>query len=95
MFCSPEVRQDLDSRGVRAEICGVLLDGEGNEIDTDLSGRIISASSADLRRIPTVIAIAGHPSKAAAIRAVLKGGYANMLVTDTQVARLLLADETP
>ncbi|WP_161794248.1 sugar-binding transcriptional regulator [Demequina sediminicola] len=93
MFCSPEVREDLDNRGVRAEICGVLLDSEGNEIETALNGRIISATSSDLRRIPTVIAIAGHPSKAGAIRAVLKGGYANMLVTDTQVARLLLADD--
>ncbi|WP_061962521.1 sugar-binding transcriptional regulator [Demequina flava] len=93
MFCSPEVREDLDRRGVQAEICGVLLDSEGNEIETALKGRIISATSSDLRRIPTVIAIAGHPSKAAALRAVLKGGYANMLVTDTQVARLLLTDD--
>lgn len=96
-FCSAEDRAALDQAGVKAEVCGVLLDADGAEVDTALRARIISMTSAELRRVPTVIAIAGHTSKVAAIRAVLKGGYANMLVTDTQVARLLLAmkrDET-
>ena len=41
----------------------------------DLMERSIAISAEQLRRIPEVIAVAGVPSKSAAIRAVLAGGF--------------------
>lgn len=91
MFCTRDDRAAMTAAGVKAEICGVLLDEDGNEVETPLSPRILAMTSSQLRRVPTVIAVAGHTSKTEAIHAVLRGGFANMLVTDTQVARELLA----
>jgi len=89
-FISPRVREMLTAAGLQAELGGVFLDDEGHEIETPLSGQIMSISAEEFRAIPTVIAVAGHTSKARAIRAVLRGGYVNALVTDDAVARQLL-----
>ena len=47
----------------------------------------------DYKNIPTRIGIAGGPEKLAAIRAALRGGYVNVLITDLDTAAALL-DET-
>ncbi len=86
---SPKEQADLVEAGVVAEVCGVLLDRDGEEVKHPIVERIISLNATDLRRIPTVIAVAGHTSKAEAIHAVLTGRFVNMLVTDSAVARLL------
>lgn len=86
----PKVREMLTSAGLQAEIGGIFLDADGDEIDTPLSNQIMSISSSDFRAIPTVIAVAGTVSKARSIRAVLNGGYVNALVTDSSAARRLL-----
>jgi DNA-binding transcriptional regulator LsrR (DeoR family) len=55
-----------------------------------VSERTIAIGGEQLRRIPTVIAVAGGLSKANAIHSVLLGRYATSLVTDIAVARDLL-----
>jgi DNA-binding transcriptional regulator LsrR (DeoR family) len=85
-------REALRALGVRAEICATLVDDEGRAVAGDLMERAIAISAEQLRRIPEVIAVAGGPSKAAAIRAVLAGGFITSLVTDTSAARTLLED---
>jgi DNA-binding transcriptional regulator LsrR (DeoR family) len=85
-------RRQLERLGVRAEICGTLLDADGKAIDTDLGRRLISISGTQLRRIPDVLAVTGGAAKAAATLAVVRGGYATSLVTDQTVADHLLAD---
>ncbi|MBN8884073.1 MAG: sugar-binding transcriptional regulator, partial [Salana multivorans] len=52
--------------------------------------QIMSISAEELAQVPTVIAVAGGASKACSIRAALKGGYINALVTDQAAARHLL-----
>jgi DNA-binding transcriptional regulator LsrR (DeoR family) len=83
-------QRHMKEHGVRAEVCGVLLDEVGNPLLPEVSERTIAIGGEQLRRIPTVIAVAGGVSKTNAIHAVLLGRYATSLVTDIAVARELL-----
>jgi len=83
-------QRHMKEQGVRAEVCGVLLDDVGNPLLPEVSERTIAIGGEQLRRIPTVIAVAGGLSKANAIHSVLLGRYATSLVTDIAVARDLL-----
>jgi DNA-binding transcriptional regulator LsrR (DeoR family) len=76
---------------VAAEVCSILLDHDGNPVDTEINRRTVAVRPEQLRRIPEVIAVAGGEPKAAAILAVLRGGLATSLVTDETAARALLA----
>jgi DNA-binding transcriptional regulator LsrR (DeoR family) len=84
-------RRRLEQLGVRAEVCGTLVDAHGQALDTELSTRVLSITGEALRRIPDVIAVVGGADKAAATRAILLGGYASSLVTDRTVADHLLS----
>jgi DNA-binding transcriptional regulator LsrR (DeoR family) len=84
-------RTALLKRGVSAEICATLLAADGTTVAQDFSDRCISIGSEQLGAIDEVIAVAGGRHKTAAVRAVLLSGYAKSLVTDTTLARELLA----
>jgi DNA-binding transcriptional regulator LsrR (DeoR family) len=79
-------------RGVVAEICATLLDAQGKEVAPEFTERCIAINGTQLRAVDEVIAVAGGPSKIKAVRAVLRGGYANSLITDSTVAVALLAE---
>lgn len=87
-------REAMRSLGVRAEVCSTLVDDDGHAVAAELTVRQIAIGGDQLRRIPEVIAVAGGRAKAAAIRAVLMGGYVTSLVTDASVAQVLL-DSVP
>ncbi|QKV96035.1 transcriptional regulator [Streptomyces sp. NA02950] len=83
-------RERYRELGVCAEICGHLFDRNGLVVPTGLSDRVISVEIEELRKVPEVIGIAGDPRKADAIRAILKSGLLDGIVTDGLVARRLL-----
>jgi DNA-binding transcriptional regulator LsrR (DeoR family) len=80
---------ELERAGVQGEILSHFLDAEGHVVRTDLSERSISLPVEDLKG-RRVIAIAGGPSKTAAIDAVLKSDFLNGLITDEATARRLV-----
>jgi DNA-binding transcriptional regulator LsrR (DeoR family) len=83
-------REEMYERGVRAELCGVQLDAEGNPVTTSITDRLIGIDAAGLHAIPDVIALAYGTAKAEAVRAGLRGGFATSLVTHSSMARRLL-----
>jgi DNA-binding transcriptional regulator LsrR (DeoR family) len=87
---SQRERDALRARGACAEICANLLDPEGRPVATDFTDRCITITAAQLRTVDEVIAVGGGHDKVAALRAVLRGGYATSLITDVIVARALL-----
>jgi DNA-binding transcriptional regulator LsrR (DeoR family) len=87
---SPAERADLHDRGVRADVSGILLSGDGKPVPAPLADRLIGIDAAQLHRIPEVIALAYAPEKAAAVRAAVRGGYVTSLVTHTRLARAIL-----
>jgi DNA-binding transcriptional regulator LsrR (DeoR family) len=83
-------RQELASRGVCAEISGVLVDAQGRPLDAPLEARIMGMNAEQLRGFPEVLAIAYGTEKAPAVLAALRGGLVTSLVTHSGLARALL-----
>ena len=86
---SEDEATELHSLGVRAETCGLLLDGNGGRI-AGLDERRMGISEGGLRAIPTVVAISAGTAKIDATRAVLRSGLVTALVTDNEIAAAVL-----
>jgi DNA-binding transcriptional regulator LsrR (DeoR family) len=87
-----EYEEDL-RLGVCGEVCGIQLDAWGEPVKTALSERLIGITPDLLRAVPEIIAVAYGSSKADAVRAAVRGGFATNLITHTSLAQHLL-DET-
>ena len=82
---------EADKRlGVCAELCGIQLDEDGEPVTTALSERIIGIPAEQLRAVDEIIAVAYGSSKAAAVRAAVRGGFVTDLITHTSLAEGLL-----
>jgi DNA-binding transcriptional regulator LsrR (DeoR family) len=84
-------RAALEAHGVCAEVSGVLVDAEGQPVDSALGQRIIGVSASQLREIPEVIGIVYNSVRTPAIRAAILGGLVNGIVTHPPLARQLIA----
>jgi DNA-binding transcriptional regulator LsrR (DeoR family) len=94
---SPAERAALLELGVATDLSGVLLDENGHPVDAPLSRRMICISAEQLRQIPEVIALTydsstarATASKARAVRAAVRGGFVNGIVTHTSLAKALI-----
>jgi DNA-binding transcriptional regulator LsrR (DeoR family) len=76
--------------GVFADICGLLMDRDGNFVAHDLTDRMITATADAMLQIPLRLAIATGIDKAEAVHAAIKAGVINSLVTDSVTATILL-----
>jgi len=85
-------QRHLRRLGVCAEFSGVFVDRDGEPVATELSERMIGVSSEQLRQIPEVLGIAYGTAKVPAVRAALRSGLINALVTHSTLARGLLSD---
>lgn len=88
--------EDLNSlRALHAvsSICSSYLDADGNVLRTSLSDRMIGASINDIQG-SKVIAIASGRDKAEAIKAVLKAGVIDVLITSLETARNIIGTVT-
>ncbi|MGI3786039.1 MAG: sugar-binding transcriptional regulator [Janthinobacterium lividum] len=77
--------------GAVAEINLRFIAEDGSPVDSDLDRQVVGFQLHQLRRAATSIALAGGPSKRAAMRAVLRGGWVTRLVTDAVSAQDLLS----
>ncbi len=70
-----------------------FMDRDGNLIHSPIEERLISTSLERLKQMENVIGMAAGQDKIEAIRAVLRGGYLDILITDEPTANLLLKDD--
>ncbi|MGQ9622103.1 MAG: sugar-binding transcriptional regulator [Candidatus Caldatribacteriaceae bacterium] len=81
----------------REEVVGDVLyhflKKDGTLVDEEFDRRVMSIPLDKLKRIPYVLGAAGSAEKIEILRAVLRGGYINVLVTDVEVARALLEED--
>lgn len=87
---SREDEMALSQTGAVGEICLRYFDQNGKPMKPDVEKRVISIDFDSMMKIPNRIAVAGGTHKLNAIRAAIKGGWANVLITDSLVARNLL-----
>jgi DNA-binding transcriptional regulator LsrR (DeoR family) len=89
-FIDKSEQAELSRSGAVGEICGWAYDAEGRLVDGPTNARVASAPIPP-RQTGLVIAMAMGRRKAPAVRAALKGGLANGLITDESTSELLLA----
>jgi len=80
----------LRRRGAVGDVCTRMFTRDGLPADAALDRRILAVELDDLRRIPTVVGVAGGMEKAEAIAGALRGRLVNVLVTDHLAARAVL-----
>ena len=75
-------------------MCLRFFDADGRFVDTTVNERVLGIGVDELRAIPRRVGFAGGSHKHGAIRAAVRGGWVNVLITDVHTARFL-ADGTP
>ncbi|MEV4288693.1 sugar-binding domain-containing protein [Nonomuraea bangladeshensis] len=84
--------RDAESlRRAVGDVCMRVYDRDGEPVTYPGSERLVAAKPEELRRIPSVIAVAVGAEKVLSIVAGARGGYFNELVTDTPTAEGLVA----
>ncbi len=89
---SPSTITRVAELGGVGDMLGEWFDASGEVVPEATSDRRIGMDLAELRHMPHVIAVAAGPEKVTAIRAALRGGYLNTLVTDEETAEHLISD---
>lgn len=82
----------LKSNGAVGDILSHFIDKDGVLVPTSIEDRLISTSLDTLKTFGTVIGVAAGEPKVEAIKAVLRGHYLNILITDATTAEKLLEE---
>jgi DNA-binding transcriptional regulator LsrR (DeoR family) len=80
----------LSMKGAVGDILCHFIDKDGNLIHTSVEERLLSTPLETLRQLDNVIGVAAGLPKVEAIRAVLKGGYLDILITTEDTAVQLI-----
>jgi DNA-binding transcriptional regulator LsrR (DeoR family) len=81
---------EIKNAGAVGEICLRYFDKDGRAMHPLIEERIIAIDYPLMNEAKRRIGVAGGVSKLNAIRAAIIGGWINVLITDSDVARLLL-----
>jgi DNA-binding transcriptional regulator LsrR (DeoR family) len=88
-----EEQETLRRVNAVGDICLRFFDEWGEPVSSTLDERVLGIATAQLRRVSRRVAVAGGRRKYAAIRAALRGGWLNVLITDLAVARRLVEEQ--
>lgn len=92
-FGNDEINE-LNKEGAVGDICSRFFDINGNPCKrAEINNRIIGISLDQLKKIKCVVGIAGGKNKIQAILSVLKGGYLDILITDSLTAMEILKEK--
>jgi lsr operon transcriptional repressor len=80
----------LRRAGATGDILGQFFDSDGTLLDHELHQRRIGLELHELRRIPTVVGVAGGQAKVDAILGALRGHHLDVLVIDEETATEVL-----
>jgi DNA-binding transcriptional regulator LsrR (DeoR family) len=81
-------------RGAVGDLCLRFFDRNGRPVSTPLDKWVIGMELDQLRKVNRRIGVAGGRGKVEAIRAALKGGWINGLITDRGTAGRLVSDKS-
>ncbi|MCB1377946.1 MAG: sugar-binding transcriptional regulator [Alphaproteobacteria bacterium] len=91
---TPQDVEELIAAGAVGDICAHWIDREGRLVDHPLNSRVVALSPDKLRDIPCVIVASGGTGKVAPLLGVLRGGMADVLITDELTAEGILAQSS-
>ncbi len=87
-----DILDPLKAAGAVGEIAARFFDAAGRPCPSRLDERLIGLELTELGHIPVRIGVTFGLHKVPAIMGALRGGYINVLVTDSQTAAALLTD---
>lgn len=90
-----EADNEILRREAVGDICSRFIDSNGNICHPDLDDRTVGLKLSEFKKKEYSILVAGGEAKIPAIRAAIRGGYANVLITDQFTARNLLMERAP
>ncbi|WP_310964965.1 sugar-binding transcriptional regulator [Nocardioides terrisoli] len=82
--------EDLAGLGAVGEVAGRFYDAHGRDVDSPLAARTVGVDLDRIRHCPTTVLASGGTAKYAAVLGAVRGGLANVLVTDAGCAQWLL-----
>lgn len=88
-FFTDEQFAAMRERGAVGEVCLHFLDADGNPVPGELDELVVGATREQIRNARRRWAVAGGRRKHEAVRAALRGGWVDVLVTDTATAEFL------
>ena len=88
--CPPDEIARLRAQGAVGDILGNYFDIHGHMISSDLGGRLIGLTLADLRRVDRVIGIVSESDKTSAVLGALGTGVLDVLIVDEDNAAAVL-----
>lgn len=83
----------LSMKGAVGDVLCHFIDKDGNLVQTEIEDRLMATPLTTLRNLNNVIGVAAGDHKIEAIKAVLKGGYLDILITDEATALQLLDEK--
>ena len=86
----PRELDRLEDAGAVGDVLGHFIDADGRRVDHPLNRRTVAIDLEDLRHIDRVLLVSGGVHKSVINRAVLRGGFADVLVTDEEAAAALV-----
>lgn len=90
-FISAEEMAAMSQQAIVGDMGGQIFTGAGHVAEHTWNQRIIGLALADMKQIPLTIAVAAGLSKAAAMVGALRTGAVDVLCTDDETARAVLA----
>ncbi|MFW5705213.1 MAG: sugar-binding domain-containing protein [Nanoarchaeota archaeon] len=82
--------KEMQEQGVAGDICSRFFDEQGQISDIEINKRTIGIKLDDLKNINEVIGVAGGEEKVSSILGALKGDFIDVLITDSNTAKLVL-----
>jgi len=79
----------LRKAGAVGDVCMRFFDKSGEHLGSALDERVLGITPQSLKAIPRRVGVAGGTRKFTAIKAAVRGGWVNVLITDLQIARQL------
>lgn len=89
-FLSPRSIDKIRDSGAVGEILSHFVDSNGKPISADLERRTIALPLDELAKAKHKVAVAGEPSKAAALIAAARARLADILIVDTPTAQEII-----
>ena len=90
-YVTEEEAQKIRLSGAVGDVCAQHYSVTGEWLDIDINHRVVGIDVDTLRSTDTVIGVAGSSLKGQAILGALRGKYVNVLITDDQAAKKVLA----
>ncbi len=88
----PEDQRALKKLGAVGDVCARYFDSSGEPVDAPFNDRVLGIDRDRLRAVERRVGVAGGMEKVAAIHGALRGEWINILITDVEAARELLAE---